>query len=335
MTKKILAVLLVCMLAACGKDNGDAGKPAGNKPAKVKHSYAPVSVKMKAVQVSKHAWYIPGRTGTATEYEGFISNAGFVVTSEGVVVFDALGTPSLAYEMLKQIRKVTDKPIVKVIVSHYHADHIYGLQVFKAEGAEIIAPSGAHKYIEDPVSKERLEERRFSLEPWVNDKTYIVKPDRYLDKGYSFTLGGVKFVVNVLGEAHSDGDLTMYVETDRVFYTGDLIFEGRIPFVGDANTKNWVRILKKMEGTRVAALVPGHGPHARDPNKAITLTRRYIEFLRKKMGEAVDELTPFDEAYSAIDWSEFKKLPAFEAGNRRNAYQVYLSIEREQLQQQK
>ena len=47
------------------------------------------------------------------------------------------------------------------------------------------------------------------------------------------------------------------------------------------------------------------------------------------MGAAVDELTPFDEAYAATDWSEFKDLPAFDAANRRNAYQVYLSMQNE------
>jgi glyoxylase-like metal-dependent hydrolase (beta-lactamase superfamily II) len=324
-------MILAVMLVACGKQAGDDAKPA-NTASKV--TYPPVTVKVKAVRVSRHAWYIPGMTGTATEHNGFISNAGFVVTSAGVVVFDALGTPSLAHEMLKQIRKITDKPIVKVIVSHYHADHIYGLQVFKAEGAEIIAPAGAQKYIDSSQAKERLEERQLSLDPWVNEKTRVVKPDRYIDKDYKFRLGGVDFYISVLGEAHSDGDMTMYVATDRVLFSGDIIFEGRIAYVGDANTKNWLKILKRMELDKVVALIPGHGPAAKNPGHAISATREYLQFLREKMKAAVDELTPFDEAYSAIDWSRFSKLPAFEAANRRNAYQVYLSIEAEQLKEQ-
>lgn len=47
------------------------------------------------------------------------------------------------------------------------------------------------------------------------------------------------------------------------------------------------------------------------------------------MGAAVEELTPFDEAYRAADWSEFEHLPAFAEANRRNAYQVYLSMQNE------
>lgn len=67
--------------------------------------------------------------------EGFMSNAGFVVTDEGVVVFDTLGTAVLGQKLVDAIRTVTLKPIKRVIVSHYHADHIYGLQVFQDLGA--------------------------------------------------------------------------------------------------------------------------------------------------------------------------------------------------------
>jgi len=95
--------------------------------------YEKVSVEVKAEKLSQNSYYIPGMSGAATEFEGFISNAGFIVTKEGVIVFDALGTPSLANAMLQEIRKVTDKPIKLLISSHYHADHIYGLQVFNLE----------------------------------------------------------------------------------------------------------------------------------------------------------------------------------------------------------
>ena len=294
-------------------------------------SYAPSSVKMELKQVSRHAWYVQGKAGIATDNEGFISNAGVVITDEGVVVFDALGTPSLAHKLLQEIRKITDKPIKRVIVSHYHADHIYGLQVFKEAGAEIYAPSGASDYLASPTSKERIEERRFSLSPWVNAQTQLVPPDHYLDKGYSFNLGGLKMTVSVVGAAHSDGDLTLYVEDDRVLFSGDIIFEGRVAFLGDADTRHWLKTLQQMETAGLAVLVPGHGPVAGEPNQSITQTRHYLSFLRKTMKVAVDELQSFDEVYAATDWSEFENLPAFKEANRRNAYQVFLSIEREAL----
>ena len=292
------------------------------------------TVDMVLKQVSEHVYFVEGAPGIATDNQGFISNAGVIVTGAGVVIFDALGTPALGKLLLEKIRAITNEPIVRVIVSHYHADHIYGLQVFQGLDAEILAPAGADKYLASDNATERLEERRFTLDPWVNEATRLVVPDRYLSEGMRFRLGDVEFIVTVVGEAHSDGDLTLYVMPDRVLFSGDIIFEGRVPFLGDSNTKHWVQVLERMEKEQLVALIPGHGGVAENPNDAVSLTRRYLAYLREQMSLAVDELVPFDEAYEDVDWSEFEQLPAFEESNRRNAYQVYLSIESEMLDKQ-
>jgi glyoxylase-like metal-dependent hydrolase (beta-lactamase superfamily II) len=232
---------------------------------------------------------------------------------------------------MQRIRAITDKPVVKVIVTHYHADHVFGLQYFKERGAEIIAPSGSELYLESEAAAERLEERRFSLDPWVNENTHLVWPDRYIDAAMDLSVGGVTFRMTVIGDAHSDGDMTVYVVNDGVLYSGDVIFEGRVPFLGSANTKLWLKVLDEMNSADLSALVPGHGPHQGAPVQAVGLTYRYLAYLRKTLGAAVEELIPFDEVYAETDWSEFEKLPAFDAAHRRNAYQVYLSLEKELL----
>lgn len=302
-------------------------------PALAQAQYAPVSVNMPVKQVAPHSYYVMGLPGMATDFEGFISNAGFVITDEGVVVFDALGTPSLAWKLRQQIRTLTDKPVVKVIISHYHADHIYGIQVFQDEGAEIIAPKGAYEYLDLPVAEERLDERRFSLEPWVNENTRLVVPDKMIDQPMSFSLGGIDFELSYLGSAHSTGDLVMYVKQDATLYSGDIIFEGRVPYVGDADTKHWLTTLERLETGQLKALVPGHGPAAKKPQEAVSMTRRYLAKLREVMGVAIEDLMDFASAFDAADWHEFSHLPAFEAAHRRNAYQTFLSMEAEVLTQ--
>jgi glyoxylase-like metal-dependent hydrolase (beta-lactamase superfamily II) len=294
--------------------------------------YAPVSVEMPLHQVGKHSYYVQGAAGIATDNEGFISNAGFVVTERGVVVFDSLGTPSLAWALRQKIAEITDLPVVTVVVSHYHADHIYGLQVFKDEGATIIAPQGVYEYLDSDGAASRLEERQFSLDPWVNDQTYLVVPDQVIDSTLRFTEGGIDFEISYLGSAHSDGDLTMFVVQDGVLYSGDIIFEGRVPFVGDADTRKWLQTLQRLETGKLQALVPGHGPAAADPQAAIRSTRNYLASLREVMGAAIDEMMDFATAFDEADWSEFEDLPAFEAAHRRNAYQVFLSMEAEMLE---
>lgn len=316
-----LVVIIVLSATACDKP-----APPATKTNTV---YAKSNVEMQLVKVSEHIYYVQGAAGMATDNEGFISNAGVVITDEGVVLFDALGTPSLANLLLSKIRAITDKPIVKVIVSHYHADHIYGLQVFKEQGAEIIAPRASLDYLASDPARERLEERQFSLEPWVNESTYLLAPDILISENTSFTLGGLTFKINLLGAAHSEGDLTLFVEQDRVLFSGDIIFEGRVPFLGDANTKTWLQTLRDMETSKLVALVPGHGPAASNPNQAIQTTSEYLAYMRATMGKAARDFTPFAEVYAATDWSSYKNLPAFDAANRRNAYQVFLSMESE------
>lgn len=295
--------------------------------------YAPASVSMEIQKISEHVYYVEGIPGIATDNEGFISNAGFIVTSDGVVVFDALGTPSLANKLVQKIRDITPQPIKKVVVSHYHADHIYGLQVFEALGAEIIAPFGAQEYIHSEAAADRLEERQFSLEPWVNENTYLVLPDVTIEKSTIFTLGGITFSINFMGKAHSEGDLTMLVEPDKVLFSGDLIFEGRLPFVGSADSKVWLEQLIKLETEGLAVLIPGHGPATDKPKKTISMTRSYLAHLRQVMGAGIEDFIPFDEVYASADWSRFKGLPAFDETNRVNAYQVFLSMEAELLAQ--
>ena len=292
-------------------------------------SYAPVDIEMKAVKVSPRVYFVQGQAGTATENKGFIANAGFVVTSKGVVVYDALGTPSLAVELYKRIRKVTDLPVKVVVMSHYHADHLYGLQVFKDMGAEIYAPAGAIDYLSSATADNLLAQRRKELKPWVDARTRLVPADHYLKEDTEFSLGDTRFKLLLQGSAHSEGDLAMLVEPDRVIFTGDIIFEGRIPFIGESNTKNWLLQLEKLKSAKVSALIPGHGPMARDPDKLISATHRYLSYLREQMGKAVENWVGFDQAYDQVDWSEFEFQPAFMEANRRNAYNVYLAMEKE------
>lgn len=292
-------------------------------------AYPPVSVEVRAVQVGPHSYYIPGLSGAASATnEGFMSNAGFVVTPAGVVVFDSLGTPSLAQAMLAEIRKITQAPIKRVIVSHYHADHCYGLQVFKDAGAEIWAHAHAQGATRHIAARLRFEQRKEVLSPWVSqDLQRFIEADVWLDGDMDFEEGGVRFQLRHVGPAHSPEDMAMYVVDDGVLYTGDLVFKGRVPFVGEADTQLWLAALDRLLTLNPKVLVPGHGEISTDPVGDLTLTRDYLRFLREQMGKAVAELIPFEEAYLATDWSRYEPLPAFAEANRLNAYNTYILME--------
>ena len=258
----------------------------------------------------------------------FISNASFVVTADGVVVVDALGSPALAEALIAAIRGITPQPIRRLIVTHYHADHIYGLQAFKAAGAEIVAHRAGQAYLNSDNAALRLQASRDELAPWIDAHTRLVGADRWLDGPERFTLGGFEFLVQPVGPAHTAEDLVVHLPRQRVLIAGDLVFRGRVPFVGQADSARWIESLDRLLAFDAERIVPGHGPVSTRAREDLQLTRDYLVHLRKTMGEAARNLEPFEEAYANADWSRFDQLPLFGAANRMNAYNTYLLMER-------
>lgn len=300
--------------------------------------YAPLDTPLQIRQVpGAPIYYSIGHPGVpAKRNEGNTSNAGFVVTPDGVVVFDALGTPSLGWALLQEIRKVTDKPVRYVVLSHYHADHIYGLQAFKDHtGAVIIAQDRAREYkeqdeeIADERAGDRLNQRREALAPWVNDKTRVVPPDVTFNDRLTLTLGGKSFQMIYAGPAHSASDMMMMVEPDGVLFAGDIVQNGRVPFMNsdDVDTKQWLNALETVGKLEPKFIIPGHGQPSTAAKAAIAYTHDYITYVRQAMQKAVDNWTEFDVAYKETDWSKYAGIPAFEANNRGNAYRIFLELE--------
>ena len=134
---------------------------------------------VQAKHVAGGAWFVQGEAALGSvANRNYISNAGFIVTSAGVVVVDALGSPALAKELLAAIRRVTAQPVRYVIVTHYHADHIYGLQVFKDLGATVIAQREGQAYLGSDTAQWRLVASRAELFPWIDKHTRLVAADR-------------------------------------------------------------------------------------------------------------------------------------------------------------
>jgi glyoxylase-like metal-dependent hydrolase (beta-lactamase superfamily II) len=286
---------------------------------------------VKAVKVAEDVWVVQGESaqGSAAN-RNFISNAGFVVTGDGVVVVDALGSPTLAEEMIAEIRRVTSQAIRHVIVTHYHADHFYGLQAFKAIGASVVAHRAAGEYLNSDTAQRRLAVSREELFPWIDERTRLVAPDRWLDQPDTvLRVGTFEFQIRHAGPAHTPEDLVVYVPSRGVLFAGDMVFRGRIPFVGQSDSRQWIESLSRLIEFKPKIVVPGHGAVSTDPTTDMELTRDYLAYLRKTMGDAARDLEPFDEAYAKADWSRFERMPLFRAVNRMNAYNTYLLMEQQ------
>ncbi|WP_371813881.1 MBL fold metallo-hydrolase [Diaphorobacter sp. HDW4A] len=289
------------------------------------------TVEMEVKSVAPNVYYVQGVSALGSPAnQNFISNAGFVVTDDSVVVIDALGSPALAEELVKKIKAITSKPISTVILTHYHADHIYGLQVFKALGAKIIANGQAKEYINSDTARLRLEASRTELAPWINASTQMVTADEWMDKdALTLKIGGTEFVLQHMGPAHTPEDTAVFLPQSGVLFIGDVVFRKRIPYVGQADSRHWIAALDALLKLPVKVMVPGHGPASEEPGKDMQLTRDYLEFLRTAMAKAAQNLDPFDDAYKATDWSRFEGYPLFKEANRMNAYNTYLLMEQE------
>ncbi|HEX5697937.1 MAG TPA: MBL fold metallo-hydrolase [Rhodoferax sp.] len=309
---RLVSLLLGFLVAGLGPVHAEQGPP------------------MQAQQVSPSAWYVEGvsELGSSAN-QNFISNAGFVVTPAGVVLIDALGSPALATRLVAEIKKITPLPITHVLVTHYHADHIYGLQVFKDLGAKIVAHRAALVYLNSETAQLRLEASREQLFPWIDDKTRLVTPDSWVDTDQDLMIGGVLFQARMVGPAHTPEDLAFYLPSEKVLFAGDLVFRNRIPFVGQADSRHWITALDQLLSFDTRVIVPGHGPVSNDARHDMQQTRDYLVYLRTVMGRAAEAMEPFDEAYNKADWSQFERLPLFRSANRMNAYNTYLQLEHE------
>ena len=320
---------------------------AAANPGTVSTPYGPVSLPFKLHRVpDTPVYYVVGHAGVpGTDNEGHTSNAGFIVTDGGVVVFDALGTPALGYRLLQRIREVTDKPVERIVVSHYHADHIYGLQAFKDHGGnppvwaqqQALGYAGGTALSQGEDAQRRLAQRREALFPWVNENTRIIPPDHAFEDEMTFEVGGIDFTVKHLGPAHAPGDSILLVRDYGVLFSGDVIYKGRVPFLDSPQTNiaRWLDgldYLAKLLQPPPDYVIPGHGSSSEDVREAMVATRNYIVYTRDAMRKAVADFVPFDEAYEAVDWSPYRHLPAFAASNRGNAYRIYLEMEAEMLE---
>ncbi|MES2587065.1 MAG: MBL fold metallo-hydrolase [Pseudomonadota bacterium] len=292
--------------------------------------YASDDLALKPIQVAPHAYFVQGFAEMgSSKNQNFISNAGFVVTPKGVVVVDALGSPVLAKKLIAEIKKITPQKVVAVIVTHYHADHVYGLQEFKNIGAKIYAQGEGRNYLSSETARQRLIASRIDFAPWVNASTKLTGADVWIDQSYALTVGGIEFKIARVGPAHAPEDLIIYVPSEKVLFAGDLVFRGRIPFVGNADSKGWLHALDEIEVLKPSIVIPGHGGYSSNPTQDIRFTREYLRYLRETMTKSAVNLDPFEEAYRQADWSEYEGMPLFRAANRMNAYNVYLSIQAE------
>lgn len=266
---------------------------------------------------------------------GFNGNAGFVVTDDGVLVVDALGTPALGRRMIASIRKVTNKPIRYLLVTHAHPDHFYGASAFAAiPGLKVISHQGTEDYVYSSTIQRSVAYRKVFLPREMKNFKAVV-PDIMIGGGnpahVTLKLGNKTFEIFDTGHHHSHGDLVMWQKEDRILWISDLAFNGRTTYIGDGELEQIDAMQDWMNKrfTDIALMVPGHGAPQTAPFVMVAKTRSYVDQLTAKMRDAIKQGESLQEAVAHSDLPEFESWPLYQLNHRINANYVYRRLEEE------
>ena len=183
----------------------------------------------------------------------------------------------------------TSKPLSMLIDTHCHLDHTHGNVVF--EDLPILAHDkclAAMKAALGPLSGDRWEITDFSTKlrilfgtnvnelvpegdpyrAWFHkriglpdyDVVTIVPPTQTFADQFVFHLPNETVRLEYWGPAHCDNDIVVYLEKSKVIFLGDLVFNGRYPWLGDGNLDGWIDRLSHVMTLDIAVAIPGHGP---------------------------------------------------------------------------
>ncbi len=224
-------------------------------------------------QLSEHGW--------AYTAEGD-PNSGVIVGDDSVMVIDATATPVMAQDLIGRIRKITDKPIKYVTLSHYHAVRVLGASAFKAE--QIIASKPTYELIvergaEDWKSEHDRFPRLFQNAESVPGLTW---PSMVFEKQMTVYMGKLEVQLIQIGPGHTRGDTIAWLPGEGTLFSGDLVEYNAGIYTGDAQLEEWPDTLDKLRALKPQALVPGRGPAlktAEDSIKAIDFTQNFVRQL--------------------------------------------------------
>jgi glyoxylase-like metal-dependent hydrolase (beta-lactamase superfamily II) len=235
-------------------------------------------------------------------------NSGIIVGDDGVMVIDAQATPAMAEGVIERVRKVTDKPIKYVLLTHYHAVRVLGASGYP--GAAILSSDATLGMIAERGKQDMDSEigrfpRLFRAVETIPGLTWptITFPDQM-----SVWLGKREVRIMHIGRGHTAGDVIAYVPDADVVFSGDLVEYHSACYCGDAHFTDWPTTLERLAEFEAKAIVPGRGAALTDPKMVADGIAMTGDFLSTLFGSAQDSVAKglslkeaFDAAREVMD----------------------------------
>lgn len=256
------------------------------------------------------------------------TNSAFVVTSDGVIVVDTQGPKRLALLLKKDIKDVTERPLIYAVNTHYHGDHTFGNQYFK-EAREIIAHENTRSLmvLNDAPHRERFK-KLFgpeSLEGFTLTPPTMTFTDRMILRS-----GGRTLVLTAAEPAHTGGDIYVYLPEEKIVFTGDLLFKGRLPILSDGDTEGCINALDELLRLDARVYVPGHGTLA--DKQDVRAYRDYLADLRAEVKRLMDMGRTLEEVKKGISLPKYKGYLKYNEWLPANAEKVYTEFINKKIQ---
>jgi len=194
------------------------------------------------------------------------SNVAIFRTAAGPVVVDTMTFASQGRQIADAAEKLAGARPVAIINTHYHLDHTHGNPGFDA-GTEVIATASTLRHL---LARDASH--------WDGDAASLL-PSRTFDTEEILEIGGKRIRCLHLGRGHTDGDLVVLFEDERVLHAGDLFFNGRFPNIdleAGGSIEAWIGTIDRILELDVDLIIPGHGPVSDKDG-----LRRFQGFLRE------------------------------------------------------
>ena len=188
-------------------------------------------------------------------------NLGLVLTGEGAIVIDTPMSPSAARRWREQVAAQTDEPLIYVVNTDHHRGHALGNQFFSAPViAHDLAWKDMKSYTTD-VWRQRLidsfREREPDLAAELEDLQVVLPQVTFTRRLTLYRGRRLVHLIHVGG--HTPATIMVHLPEERILFTGDVVVNGQHPYLGQCNSKQWLKALTYIRKMSVDTIVPGHG----------------------------------------------------------------------------
>ena len=241
-------------------------------------------------QVSPHVYIIPDNSVP------LVPNVGFVIGERGILVIDTGLGPRNGSAVLEVAKELGCSRALYLVTTHFHPEHDLGAQVFPESTTLIRSNDQAKDIAEFGLQLAQVFARRSAINAELLKDADFRKANATFDRDYALDLGGVQVQLIAMGANHTRGDTAIWVESDRVLFSGDVAMRPQPVFASPYSTiRHWLSSLDRLEALKPAVIVPSHGPTG--DAAFISGYRNYLIEVRdrtaadKKAGRTADQTT--------------------------------------------